>query len=68
MEVNFQNRTWLLRNWLKEKCTSDDEINIRIVKAFNETDDDNHDDDNLNPTQRSIEIPKDNCYILIEPV
>ena len=47
---------------------SDDEINIRIAEAFNETDDDDHDDDDLNPTQRSIEIPKDNCYVLIEPV
>ena len=45
---------------------SDDEINIHIAEAFNEIDDDDHDDDDLNLTQRSIEIPKDNCYVLIE--
>jgi hypothetical protein len=46
---------------------SDDEINIRIAEAFNETDDDD-DDDDPNSTQKSIEIPKDNCHVLIEPI
>jgi hypothetical protein len=46
---------------------SDDEINIRLAEAFNETDDDD-DNDDLNSTHKSIEVPKDNCYILIEPV
>jgi len=34
----------------KNICLSDDKINIRIAEIFNEIDNDNHDDNNLNPT------------------
>jgi hypothetical protein len=44
---------------------SDEEINIRLAEAFNETDDDDSDD--LNPTHGD-KVPKDNCYVLIEPI
>lgn len=49
---------------------SDEEINIRIAEAFNETDCD-EDDEDLNTTHRttgSEKVPEDNCYVLIEPV
>ena len=45
---------------------SNDEINIRIAEAFKETDDDD-DDDDLIPAGTTEKIPKDNCYVLIEP-
>ncbi|PKK56930.1 hypothetical protein RhiirC2_799003 [Rhizophagus irregularis] len=48
---------------------SDDKINICIVEAFKETDE--NDDDDLTPTHKSTggkKILKDNCYVLIEPV
>ena len=49
---------------------SDEEINIYIVEAFKEIDEDN-DDDNFTPAYRftgSKKISKDNCYVLIEPI
>jgi hypothetical protein len=48
---------------------SDDEINIRIIEVFKETN--NDDDDDPAPTYKSTGgevIPKNNCYVLIEPV
>ena len=57
-------------NQRKNVRLSDEEINIRIAEAFKETDEDD-DDDDLTPTHRttsSEKIPKDNCYVLIEPI
>jgi len=42
---------------------TDDEINIRIAEAFKETDEEEYED--LSPINT---IPKDNCYVLIEPI
>ena len=47
---------------------SDDNINIHIAAAFNETDDDDDNDDNQTLTTGGKRIPKDNCYVLIESV
>jgi hypothetical protein len=48
---------------------SDDEINIRLAEAFSKTDEEEHED--ISSTQKTTSgepIPKDNCYVLIEPV
>ena len=56
-------------NQRKNVRLSNKEINIRIAEAFKETDEE--DDDDLIPTHKptgSKKIPKDNCYVLIEPI
>ena len=42
-------------------------MNIRIAEAFKEMDEDDDDDDDLTSTGGE-KIPKNNCYVLIEPV
>ena len=49
----------------KNAQLSDDEINIRIAEAFKETEED--EDEDLPPANIET-IPKDDCYVLIEPI
>ncbi|POG62201.1 hypothetical protein GLOIN_2v1785592 [Rhizophagus irregularis DAOM 181602=DAOM 197198] len=71
LKVTFERRLNLKLATLAQKNVrlSNDEINIHIAETFKETDEDDNDDLTLtHKSTGSEKIPKDNCYILIEPV
>jgi hypothetical protein len=45
---------------------SDDDINIRIVEAFKEVDDEECSDEQTSQTSTNEIIPEDNCHVVIE--